>query len=214
MAGAIRTSDLKSRVMHLAQTSVYQVKLQPPPNVVSHLAGEGFNYSQDGENMELLCEAVSLPGTSLSTHEVIGDYHGVRERMAYRRMYDSTTDFTFYVDHDYKVIDFFDGWMDYISGVGNGQYLNKDSQKSYAANYRMNYPASYMTNVFITKFEKDVSRSNRIFEDDRTYYLNYTLVQAFPLNVIAQPVAYAQSDILRVTVSMAYQRYVREKEQV
>lgn len=214
MAGAIRTSDLRSRFLHLAQTSVYQVKLQPPTSVVSHLAREGFNYSQDGENVELLCEAVSLPGTSLSTHEVIGDYHGVRERMAYRRMYDATTDFTFYVDHDYKVIEFFDGWMDYISGVGSGQHLSKNNQKSSSANYRMNYPDSYMTNVFITKFEKDVSTSNRIFRDDRTFFMNYTFVQAFPLNIVSIPVAYAQSDILRVTVSMAYQRYVREKRQV
>jgi hypothetical protein len=134
--------------------------------------------------------------------------------MAYRRMYDATTDFTFYIDHDYKVLDFFDGWMDYISGVGDSQYLSRDSQKSFAANYRMNYPNNYMTNVYISKFEKDVSSSQRIFEDDRTYYLNYTFVQAFPLNIISQPVAYAQSDLLRVTVSMAYQRYVREKKQV
>ena len=104
--------------------------------------------------------------------------------------------------------------MDYISGVGRGQYLSKNDQKSSSANYRMNYPDSYMTNVFITKFEKDVSRSNRIFKDDRTFFLNYTFVQAFPLNIVSIPVAYAQSDILRVTVSMAYQRYVREKRQV
>jgi hypothetical protein len=215
MAGAIRTSDLKSRIMNVAQTSVYQVKLQPPAEVVSHLSGNNnFSYSQDGENVELMCEATNLPGTSLSTHEVIGDYHGVRERMAYRRMYDATTDFTFYIDHDYKVLDFFDGWMDYISGVGNGQYLSRNSQKSSSANYRMNYPNNYMTNVYISKFEKDVSSSQKIFEDDRTYYLNYTFVQAFPLNIVSQPIAYAQSDLLRVTVSMAYQRYVREKKQV
>ena len=214
MPGAIRTSEIKSRILQLAQTSVYQVSMQPPTAVLSHLSADAnFNYGQSGEDVELQCTDAYLPGSSFSTHEVIGDYHGVRERMAYRRMYDDTTDFTFYVDHDYKVLDMFDGWMNYISGHGSDQRLSKTSAKAYAANYRMNYPNSYMTNVFITKFEKDYSNSNRIFED-ATFYSQYTFVQAFPIAVVQQPVTYQTSEILKVTVSMAYQRYVREKKRV
>ena len=215
MAGPFRTSDLKSRILNLAQTSVFQVKLQPPQAVLDHIkANTDINYNEDGEDIELLCSDASLPGTSLSTHEVTGDYRGVRERMAYRRMYDATTDFVFYVDHDYDVIEFFDSWVDYISGMGEGQYLSKDSAKSSAANYRMNYPNSYMTNVYISKFEKDVSPDNKIFNDGDKYAMTYTFVQAFPLNIISTPVSYQQSDVLRVTVSMAYQRYVREKKKI
>jgi len=215
MAGPFRTSDLKSRILNLAQTSVFQVKMQPPEAVMAHIrANTDINYNEDGEDIELLCSDASLPGTSLSTHEVTGDYRGVRERMAYRRMYDDTTDFVFYVDHDYDVIEFFDSWIDYISGVGEGQYLSKDNQATYAANYRMNYPNSYMTNVYISKFEKDVSPDNKIFNDGDKYSMTYTFVQAFPLNIISTPVSYQQSDVLRVTVSMAYQRYVREKKRV
>ena len=188
--------------------------MQPPSAVLSHLSDDaGFNYVLSGETVELQCSEAALPGSSFSTHEIIGDYHGVRERMAYRRMYDDTTDFTFYVDHDYKVLDMFDGWMNYISGHGNDQRLTKNSAKAYAANYRMNYPNSYMTNVFITKFEKDVSGSGRISKDS-SFYTEYTFVQAFPLAVVQQPVTYQNSDILKVTVSMAYQRYVREKKRV
>ena len=93
--GPIKTSTLKSRILHLAQTSVYQIKLAPPTAVLSHLNLNGFDYDNDGENVELLCNSAVLPGTSLSTHEVIGDYQGVRERMAYRRQYDDTVDLTF-----------------------------------------------------------------------------------------------------------------------
>ena len=207
MAGPFRTSDLKSRILNLAQTSVFQVKMQPPEAVMSHIRNNtDINYNVDGEDIELLCSDASLPGTSLSTHEVTDNYRGVRERMAYRRMYDATTDFVFYVDHDYDVIEFFDSWIDYISGVGEGQYLSKDSQATYAANYRMNYPNSYMTNVYISKFEKDVSPDKKINDDGDKYYMNYTFVQAFPLNIISTPVSYQQSDVLRVTVSMAYPR--------
>lgn len=214
MAGGIKTSTIKGRILQLAQTSVYQVAMQPPGAVLAHLRADAdFNYGQSGENVELQCADASLPGSSFSTHEVIGDYHGVRERMAYRRMYDDTTDFTFYVDHDYKVLDMFDGWMNYISGHGSDQRLSKNSAKAYAANYRMNYPNSYMTNVYITKFEKDVSQSRKISADS-TFFTNYTFVQAFPIAVVQQQVTYDNSDILRVTVSMAYQRYVREKKRV
>ena len=91
--GPFRMSQLKSKILHLAQTSVYQIKLAPPSAVISHLNENGFNYNTDGENIELLCNSCSLPGTSLSTHEVVGDFQGARERMAYRRQYDDTIDF-------------------------------------------------------------------------------------------------------------------------
>jgi hypothetical protein len=31
--------------------------------------------------------------------------------MAYRRLYDDSLDLTFYVDRNYNVIEFFDGWV-------------------------------------------------------------------------------------------------------
>ena len=205
--GPQRMSDLKSKILHLAQTSVYQIKLSPPSEVLSHLNSNGFDYSIDGENIELLCNSCSLPGTSLSTHEVVGDYQGVRERMAYRRQYDDTVDFTFYVDHDYKVVNLFEGWINYISGQGNGQYLSNVNARKRDANYRFNYPVKYKTNMYILKFEKDVSSSQDIFFDDETYQLTYTLVNAFPLNIVSTPVSYESSQILKYTVSMALDRY-------
>ena len=210
--GPIKTSDLKSRILQLAQTSVYQIKLSPPTSVKDHLKLNGFNYDDDGEDIELLCNSAVLPGTSLSTHEVIGDYQGVRERMAYRRQYDDTVDLTFYVDHDYKVVDFFDGWVDYISGQGNGQRLSNEDARKFAANYRMNYPASYKTNMYIVKFEKDISTVQQVFESDPTsYQLTYTLVNAFPINIISTPISYEGSQILKYSVSMSMQRYTIDK---
>ena len=100
---AFRTGSLKGKILNLAQTSVYQVKIQPPEKIRQFMnrTGRKFNYNKDGENMELMCHETSLPGTSLTTHEVTNDYPGVREKMAYRRMYDDTLDMTFYVDKEY-----------------------------------------------------------------------------------------------------------------
>ena len=212
--GPIKTSDLKSRILQLAQTSVYQIKLAPPDAVKTHLKLNGFNYDNQGEDIELLCNSAVLPGTSLSTHEVIGDYQGVRERMAYRRQYDDTVDLTFYVDHDYKVVDFFDGWIDYISGQWNGQRLSNIDARKFGANYRMNYPASYKTNMYIVKFEKDSSMIERSIDTKSIipkYQLTYTLVNAFPLNIISTPISYEGSQILKYSVSMSMQRYTIDK---
>jgi len=205
--GPFRMSQLKSKILHLAQTSVYQIKLSPPSAVLNHLAKNDFNYQTEGENIELLCNSCSLPGTSLSTHEVIGDFQGARERMAYRRQYDDTVDFTFYVDHDYKVVNLFEGWINYISGQGSGQRLTNTNARKRDANFRMNYPVTYKTNMYIIKFEKDISTDSSIFFDDDTYQLTYTLVNAFPLNIVSTPVSYDSSQILKYTVSMAFMRY-------
>ena len=214
IVGPFKTSDIKSRILHLAQTSVYQIKVAPPSAVIGHLKENGFDYTQDGEDIELLCNQTVLPGSSFSTHEVTDNYTGVSERMVYRRQYDSTVDFTFYVDHDYKVMTLFDGWFDYIAGQGNGQRLTDEIAVKRDVNYRMNYPTSYKTNMYIVKFEKDVSNDRSVFEHDDTYQLTYTLVNAFPLNIISTPISYEGNNVLKYTVSMAFDRYVMNRRQV
>ena len=207
MAGAspnaFKTGALKSKIMNLAQTSVYQVKIQPPPNVLNFLKTErDLDYSQKGENIELLCHQTTLPGTSFSTSEVTNDYAGVSERMVYRRMFDSTIDMTFYVDKAYDVIEFFEGWVDYMSGMNIDNPNSGDTREMYrssAATYRMNYPSSYRTPIQVTKFEKNLTDAQ----------MTYEFVDAFPLNVISMPVSYAQSETLKLSVSFAYTRYVR-----
>ena len=195
----VSTSQLVNTFLKVAQTSVYLVKLSPPEAVQNFLSGRGFDYGNGGRDLELLCNETSLPGTSLATHDVTADFPGVTEKMAYRRIYDETIDMTFFVDKKYNVIEFFDGWMDYISGVGvNGP---ASSYKSTPIGYRMSYPKSYKTNMYLAKFEKDL-------EDNQ---LQYTFVDAFPISINSTPVSYSESDVLRYSVSFSYVRYVRER---
>ena len=78
----------------------------------------------------------------------------------------------------------------------------------------MNYPVTYKTNMYIVKFEKDVSNSPDIFYHDKTHQLTYTLVNAFPLNIVSTPVSYESSSILKFTVSMAFMRYTVDNTQI
>ena len=185
MAGPIpnkvNTTVIKSRILNLAQTSVYQVKLQPPVDVVAFLkdSSSEISYSQDGLNIEMLCSDTNLPGQSLATHDVTADYPGVTEKMAYRKIFDDRLDFTFMVDKDYNVIQFFEGWINYITGQGttftNEQYLSRSRY------YRMNYPRNYKTDtLYISKFEKDALG----------YYLTYQFIGAFPISISPTSVSY------------------------
>ena len=63
--------------------------------------------------------------------------------MVYRRMFDSTIDMSFYVDKDYKIVEFFESWIDFISGMNINNPNGGDTREMYrsnAVNYRMNYP--------------------------------------------------------------------------
>ena len=197
----VSTSQLVGKFLKFAQTSVYRVRVQPPlgvQNFINNL-GRGFNYGSEGADLELLCHEASLPGTSLATHDVTADFQGVTEKMAYRRIYDESIDMTFYVDKKYNVIEFFDGWIDFISGVGRNGV--RQDYKSTAIGYRMSYPREYKSNIYVTKFEKDL-RDNQ---------LQYTFVDAFPTSINSTPVTYAESDVMRYNVSFSYVRYVRER---
>ena len=215
-----KTSELKTRITHLAQTSVYQLKIQPPTGLFSLLreTGRDLDYNRAGENIELLCDSAVLPGSSFATHEPTNDYAGVTEKMAYRRMYDGTLDLSFMVDRNYNVIEMLDGWLDFISGVGITG--SRQSYKSRHVNYRMTYPEQYRTELYLTKFEKDVSYPDEFATTvarstpERPKQLLYTFVGAFPSSVTSTPVSYGPSDVLRVNVSFSYMRYVRERKDV
>ena len=198
----INTSVIKGRILNIAQTSVYQVKVQPPEPVVAFIKNSDadVSYSQDGFNIELLCSDTNLPGQSLATHDITADYPGVTEKMAYRKVYDDRIDFTFMVDRKYNVIQFFEGWIDYVAGQGttfaDDEWVNRTRY------YRMNYPNNYKTdNLYITKFEKDINGS----------YLTYQFVGAFPISITPTPISYESSTSLRYTASFSYMRYVKKR---
>jgi hypothetical protein len=203
---SVKTSALKSKILHVAQTSVYQVKVQPPVSVLSFLNARNFNYYADGENVELMCSAASLPGVNLFTHEATNDFAGMSEKMAYRKDFGNTLDLTFMVNNRYDVIELFDGWVDFIAG----QNTNNIGYENSAVSYRMNYPNSYRSPIHVTKFEKNATAERRKSISD-SYQLRYTFIDAFPTSIAPTSVSYEASNVLKYNISMSYTRYIRER---
>lgn len=190
---------------NLAQTNHYQVDFSS----LTTFGGKGLlGYIEDkfGVNLDfisrssgLLCSEASLPGTSLATAEVKDNFMGISQEFAHTRLY-TDFDFTFYVDNDYNNLRFFEGWIDFISSgseilgpLGDGALPSK-------SNYyrRMRYPDSYKCQtISITKFEKNFGPR-----------MTYSFMNAFPKLISAVPVSYGGADILKVSVSFNYDRYV------
>ena len=191
----LSVSKIKANLLNIAQSSLYKMTIPIPTAVRSTLNLNDGDY----ENINLLCSEATLPGSSLTTHDVTNDYHGVTEKMAYRRMYDETVGLTFYVDRDYKVIQLIEGWMDYITGIDD-----KQTYKKPYASYRMAYPSSYKENMFLTKFEKD--QFTRDFSETRggTRTTSRTVLEYTFVN--------DDSQVLKCSVSFNFIRYVMERK--
>ena len=124
------------------------------------------------------------------------------ERHAYRRQYDTTASFTFYVDYDYKIINFFEKWIGYI--VNENYDHMQDSSANNPSNpnyfYRVNFPVLYQTSIYLKKFERDYG--NRILE--------YKFLKAYPISINSMPVSYDGSQVLKCTVNFNFSRYLVE----
>lgn len=198
----ISVSDVKSRLLNIAKTSLYRLTIPVPPAVAGKARSKGVSYV-DIDNISLLCSEANLPGSALATHDVTNDYAGVSEKMVYRRMYDETLDLTFYVDRSYKVVEFFESWINFITGVDEN--FTRSAYKSPYVFHRMSYPEDYKINMYLSKFEKDHHFGGS------TSTLDYTFVSAFPISIQAMPVSYDQSQLLKCNISFSFIRYVMER---
>ena len=192
------TSAIKANLLNPALTSHFEVEIPLPPFMNNQLD------SRERIRLNLQCTEASLPGSNIATTEITNDYTGVTERHAYRRMFDESMDFTFYVDgENYVPIKFFEKWM---RGVMNENELAEItplySNYSYRARYPDDLDDGYTSNgLTIRKFEKS-------YFEGHSGQLQYQFVKAWPKAMTSMPVSYDGSNLLKCTVSMTYVRYV------
>lgn len=200
----IQNSDIKSRILRPSLTSHYVCRFSPYTangKLIAFLKqgeslfpGSDYEIRSNQDLIEISCGEASLPGSSLITNEINDDFTGVTERSAYRRQYDDRIDFTFLVDYDYRIINFFERWISYC--VGENSQSNLNSREYF---YRVNFPNDYQTDsLYITKFERDITTA-----------LEYKFIRAYPISITSMPVSYDSSQLLKCTVSFTYTRYVR-----
>ena len=151
----------------------------------------GVNQRYILDNVGVACYDATLPTSSFATAEVKDNFQGINQQFAHTRLY-VDSNFSFYVDSDYNVLKFFEGWMDFISSGGSA---SENSENYYR---RMQYPSAYKCDgITITKFDKNIETS-----------ITHRFINAFPKSIQSIPVKYGTADVLKVTVTFAYDRYV------
>ena len=187
----------KEALTPLAQSNYYQVSFSSlKPSVTNHLTFMGIGNVRDfiSRKSGILCSEASLPASAFTTGEVKGDFMGVPQEFAHTRIY-TDIDFTFYIDENYTNLRIFEGWMDYISSGANVSQGQKGFYR------RVQYPDSYKCDtMYITKFEKNYRRR-----------LDYQFINAFPKSITSIPVSYGSAEVLKVTVSFNYDRYILKR---
>ena len=194
-------SIAKSIIGPLAQTNHFLVTFSSlTPAVESYLSNyTGIKSIKNflSRNLGILCSDAVLPTSTLATAEVKDNFMGIPQEFAHTRLY-TDIDFTFYVDNNYTMLRFFEGWMDYISSGSERQGVT-DRVKPYYR--RMKYPDDYKVDTMsITKFERNYDRE-----------IQYQFMNAFPKSVTPIPVTYGEAELLKVSVSFNYDRYIMKR---
>jgi len=202
-------SDMKNKIGNLALTNTYYVNIALTDELKKHFDASYKDISKGGiqkfvdEKLGYLCSEATLPVSSYATAEVKDNYMGIPQEFAHTRLY-TDVDMTFYVDSDYSVLRFFEGWMDYISG-GNSSAKGEPSAGSDTGRNvyrRFVFPDFYKVQTMtIKKFERDFKTQ-----------LTYTFINAFPKGLTAIPVSYGPADLLKVTATFNFDRYVVRRE--
>ena len=196
-----KISEFKPLLTNVAQTSHYQVFFDGlSSDLFTFLGQKNVDRRFITENSGLLCSAASIPGSALATSDIFGNFTGVQEKFAHSRIF-SEISLEFYVDKDYKMIKFFEHWMDYISSGSEKRRITSFSKASPGYFYRMRYPkgnSGYKCDkTKIVKFNVDYKKE-----------IEYTFIGMFPINLASTPVQYGNSDVLRVNCTFNYERYI------
>jgi hypothetical protein len=195
----VSADTIKARILQPALTSHFECYFGPPPERCSNFIKQGVTDNDITSFLILSCSEASLPGSSLTTHELNNDITGVTQRHAYRRLYDDMADFTFYVNNSYTPIRYFETWIRFIAGEQEAKEISTDLYYP----YRVKYPEEYKTSVYITKFERDTQAKGARSPQK----IVYTFHNAFPVQIQSMPLSYESSQLLKCTVSFSYDRY-------
>ena len=190
-------TDAKLKFGNLSLNNQYQVHFAGfNTSIINYLRNNlGILNADDfiSRQMGILCFDASLPASALATAEVKDNFMGVPQEFAHSRLY-TDIDFTFYIDKDYTLLTIFEGWMDYITSGAERDV--DDLQKPYYR--RLKYPDTYkVSSMYISKFEKNADRG-----------ITYQFINAFPKSITPIPVTYGAADLLKVSVSFNYDRYI------
>lgn len=177
----------------LAPSNRFNVIFTPPEQALLNLNKESIvgsllsgnfsaaNLINDPRDISLLCQSVSIPGRNISTF----DHQDVNQLNKFPYTFiDEDIDMTFLLTNDYYMRQMFDNWM---SGVFD------------ANSYRVGYKKDYSCQIIIQQLnQKNIP------------VYGVRLEKAFPVNINAIELNQGDQQLLQMTATFAYDRFVPE----
>lgn len=172
-----------------------------------------------GDYLALFCSEAVLPSTNIEVSSVRGIRQGIAQGYASYRTFPDVT-LTFYSQRDYFTNDVFNAWTEYISptnihSTSRSGESTKERMDDIFAYRRMKYPKTYKCNMKITAFTRDVvSKWDRLYKNGYVEVPNsiqYNLMNAFPVSVVASPLAYGDAELLKTSVTFNYETYYTDR---
>ena len=152
------------------------------------------------EKMSILCTEAEIPGTTFQTDLAVGHHQGIQEEFPNLRTF-PPLNLTFYLDADMVVLEVLEKWMTYINPI------RKNDKRSLNAYGRFNYPEDYKEIIHLTKFERDTFIDRQNLTEYQSRLSTYEFVNVWPTNLTSMRVAYGDSNVLKCSVQLAYDRF-------
>jgi|688.fasta_scaffold05251_21 hypothetical protein len=175
----------------LTRGSRFAVSITPPAAIKSRALVP---------DLHMLCDTAELPGRSFSVAQA--RYYGPSQVFPTNTEYQPIT-LSFLCRSDSRERRFFDDWMDFINPVNNFNY---------------SYPNEYFSEINIFQYSEYADPSPLgplsvipLTGATWTPHISYhwRLLRAWPLVVNAQPVNWAEQDVLRLQVTFTYKNWDR-----
>jgi hypothetical protein len=167
----------------------FAVAVRPPPALKTYPG-----------DLQYVCDVAELPGRSFTVAQA--RYYGPAQLYPVNTEYQQLT-LSFLCRGDSRERRFFDDWLDFINPVSN---------------YNYSYPTEYWSEIDIFQYAEYGSPSplgplsvipitGSTWVPHITYH--WRLMKAWPLVVNAQPVNWADQDVLRLQVTFSYKNWDR-----
>lgn len=132
--------------------------------------------------LSLQCETAELPGKTFVTDDV--KIYGPSYKVPYQVQYADIT-LTFVCTNDFFERKLFERWMEAIMPIDTNNLRFPKGQNS-----------KYMTEITVKQYNDDV-----------TQIFGTKLIDAYPINIAAQPLSWNDENFHRLSVQFAYYRY-------
>ena len=174
----------------ISKANKFVVKNMTIPDV---LRNDHLNNLRD---MNFFCDSTFFPGRNMATVEYRAG--SVSEPFIHSNNFAETITLTFNLTNDMFIKRLFDEWQDYIMPLTN-------KERKVRTNI-MRYPNSYRGKFDLVKLDSELKANSRGAVNNDGYTVQ--ILDAFPKQVDAMNVSFASQEALKLTVQMAFSRWI------